>query len=90
MQTQKPRNDLTLKNGNLHYLDYSKEREWRLTEDLEFSYNEIAFIVVNSIDGLQSITDITNNHIDYSLIIPMDSYKTIEYLWPTHLINRGF
>lgn len=88
--TPETKEKLKSKNRDLNYLDFSKEREWRLTDDLQFDYKDIAFLVVNSIDEVERITDITNNDIDHKLIIPMDSYKTIENLWPTHLINREF
>ena len=65
-------------------IDYTHEREWRVTSDLSFDYGDVQFVVVKAISDIQQLPQNAVNAIGLEKFIPMDIYRTVERLWPTH------
>ena len=68
-------------------IDYTHEREWRITKDLKFQYRNVAFVILRSVKDLESIPNNIINEIGVEKFIFMDTYKKIEELWPTHIME---
>lgn len=69
-------------------IDYVHEREWRTLNDFKFEYHDIEFIAVGGIKDAERIAEEFPNEIDIEKIIPIDTYRTIERLWPTHILPK--
>lgn len=67
-------------------VDYSHEREWRVLNDFIFDYEDISFVVLDSIIDCKSIPSGIVDSIGPEKFIFMDMYRRIETLWPTHRI----
>lgn len=72
---------------NGKYIDYSHEREWRVAKDFSFQYSYIQFLVLDSYEDLNFIPNDIIEQIGSEKIIFMKTYRKIEELWPTHLID---
>lgn len=68
-------------------VDYTHEREWRLTKDFKFQYTNATFVILKSVSDLEVIPDEIRNAIGLDRFIFMDTYRKIEELWPTHLMK---
>ena len=68
-------------------VDYTHEREWRLTRDFKFQYTYTTFVILKSVSDLKVIPDEIRNAIGLDKFIFMDTYRKIEELWPTHLMK---
>lgn len=69
-------------------VDYTHEREWRVAKDFPFQYSYISFVVLKSYIEMNQIpTDIVEE-IGIERFIFMDTYRQIEELWPTHLMDQ--
>ena len=68
-------------------VDYSQEREWRVAKDFPFSYRNIQFVVLDKISDLQMIPQGIIEEIGVEKFLFMDTYRKIEELWPTHLME---
>lgn len=68
-------------------IDYTHEREWRVTKDFSFQYVYIKFVVLKSVSDLQKIPSNIISEIGIEKFIFMDTYKKIEELWPTHRMD---
>ena len=68
-------------------VDYTHEREWRLTKDFKFQYTRATFVILKSVSDLEVIPDEIRNAIGLDRFIFMDTYRKIEELWPTHLMK---
>lgn len=68
-------------------IDYSHEREWRTPRDFGFQYVYVAFVILKSVRDLQRIPESIINEIGLEKFIFMDTYKKIEELWPTHIMD---
>lgn len=64
--------------------DYTHEREWRVPNDLEFDYSDIAFVILNDYNDIIQFPDELINVIGRDKFLLMDNYKKIETLWPVH------
>ena len=73
------------------WVDYSHEREWRTPKDLDFQYDDLAFIILKSICDYESMPMDIKSQIENAnvKIIIMDNYRLIEELWPVHKINES-
>lgn len=68
-------------------VDYTHEREWRVAKDFPFQYSYISFVVLKSYIEMNQIpTDIVEE-IGIERFIFVDTYRQIEELWPTHLMD---
>lgn len=67
-------------------IDYTHEREWRTSKDLEFKYKDIRFVVIKSNDDLQNFPKEIRQEIGDEKFLVLDNYKLIEKLWPIHKI----
>lgn len=68
-------------------VDYTHEREWRVIQDFRFQYKNISFVILNSVKDLKVIPEEIITEIGYEKFIFMDTYRKIEELWPTHLME---
>lgn len=68
-------------------VDYTHEREWRVVKDFSFQYNYIAFVILDKYSDLKQIPDTLIEQIGSEKFIFMDTYKKIEELWPTHIME---
>ncbi|MBQ1564911.1 MAG: terminase [Clostridia bacterium] len=68
-------------------VDYTHEREWRVAKDFAFSYINIRFVILKSVEDLQGIPESIISEIGIEKFIYMDTYKKIEELWPTHIMD---
>lgn len=66
-------------------VDYTHEREWRITADLNFTYEDIAFIIIKNHEDYDSLPEAFKAAFDRNKIIVMDNYRLIEELWPVHI-----
>jgi hypothetical protein len=67
-------------------VDYSHEREWRVPHDLDFSPNNVAFVIVDTYEDMAKAPRTLKDGIGRSKWLLMDNYETIEQMWPTHRI----
>ncbi len=68
-------------------VDYTHEREWRVAKDFPFQYNHIAFVVLNTYIEMEQIPKDIVESIGKEKFIFMETYRKIEELWPTHLMD---
>ncbi len=64
-----------------HPVDFSHEREWRVSQSLKFRYSDISFIILKSQTDLADFNDYIQKIVIDKVII-MDEYKKIETFWP--------
>lgn len=64
--------------------DYTHEREWRIAHNLDFEYNDIAFIVLPDYQTMARFPQHLKDAIGRDKFLLMDNYKKIEELWPVH------
>lgn len=78
------RNAALRTNGKLgnKNVDYSHEREWRVPEDMDFAYTDIAFVVLNTYEDMASFPKPLKDAIGRDKFLLMQNYKNIENLWP--------
>jgi hypothetical protein len=69
-------------------IDYSHEREWRVPHDLKFDPTKICFIILDTYEDMAKFPKELKDIIGREKFILMDMYRTIEELWPTHIIHR--
>lgn len=67
--------------------DYTHEREWRVVKDFKFQYTYIQFVILNTYGDLEKISETLRNTIGVNKFIFMETYKHIEKLWPTHIMD---
>lgn len=63
-------------------VDYSHEREWRVPVDLEFEYEDIAFVVLNDYRDMAKFSKALKDKIGREKFFLMENYQNIERLWP--------
>lgn len=63
-------------------VDYSHEREWRTPENLEFEYENIAFVILNDYIDMAKFSTTLKDKIGRDKFFLMKNYKNIERLWP--------
>lgn len=68
-------------------VDYTHEREWRVPRDFSFQYSHIKFVVLKSVSDLKNFPENIIEEIGIEKFIFMDTYKKIEELWPTHVME---
>lgn len=68
-------------------VDYTHEREWRVVKDFTFQYNYISFVILDRYSDLKNIPEDLIDQIGVEKFIFMDTYKKIEELWPTHIME---
>lgn len=68
-------------------VDYSHEREWRVAKDFPFQYKYVQFVILDKVNDLHQIPQDIIDSIGIDKFLFMDSYKKIEELWPTHLMD---
>lgn len=75
--------------NNRRYVDYSHEREWRVPHDVMFAYNDIEFVIVQSLSDLKhpKFSPLVKQIGEQKFIV-MDNYKKIEQIWPVHKIDN--
>lgn len=66
-------------------VDYTHEREWRMSSDLYFEYQDIAFIIIGKHEDYDLLPKIFRDNFDRNKIIVMDNYRLVEELWPVHI-----
>ena len=64
--------------------DYTHEREWRVANDLEFDYSDIAFVVLPDYLAMARFPKQLKDDIGRDKFLLMENYKKIEELWPVH------
>lgn len=72
---------------NGKYIDYTHEREWRVTKDFKFTYPNVQFVILDKVSDLQEIPDSIINEVGVEKFLFMDAYRRIEELWPTHMMD---
>lgn len=66
-------------------VDYTHEREWRMSNNLHFEYNDIAFLLLKKHEDYDSLPKSFKDNFDRNKIIVMDNYRLVEELWPVHI-----
>lgn len=66
-------------------VDYTHEREWRMSNNLHFEYNDIAFLLLKKHEDYDSLPKSFKDNFDRNKIIVMDNYRLVEKLWPVHI-----
>lgn len=69
-------------------IDYSHEREWRVPHDFTFDAGRLAFVIVDTYEDMARFPKDLKDAIGREKFVLMDMYRTIERLWPTHLIDN--
>lgn len=69
------------------YVDYTHEREWRVTSDFGFRYNYVKFVILDKVSDLREIPADIVDQIGIEKFLFMDVYRKIEELWPTHMMD---
>lgn len=66
-------------------VDYTHEREWRLSSNLHFEYQDIAFLIIEKHDDFDLLPQAFRDNYDRNKIIVMNNYRLVEELWPVHI-----
>ena len=66
-------------------VDYTHEREWRMPNSLTFSYEDIAFVIIQKHVDYDMLPEDFKVNFDRNKIIVMDNYRLVEDLWPVHI-----
>ncbi len=79
------------KNLRLNYktCDYAHEREGRVHHALAFDYDNVEFIILNNYEDMAKFPKTLKDAIGRDKFILMDNYRTIEKLWPVHIMGDG-
>lgn len=80
-----PTYETTSMRKQIKLVDYTHEREWRMTTDLRFTYQDIAFVIIKQHKDYNLLPQKFKKVFDRNKIIVMDNYKLIEDLWPVHI-----
>ena len=67
-------------------VDYTHEREWRSPNDILFDYKDVKFIVLKSNEDYISFPHDLRQLIGDEKFLILDNYKSIEQLWPIHIL----
>lgn len=68
--------------------DYSHEREWRVPHALEFEYDKISFVILNTYEDMAKFPKELKDKIGRKKFILMENYKNVETLWPVHIFEK--
>jgi len=68
-------------------VDYTHEREWRVPHDFAFDRGRLAFVILNTYEDMARFPRELKDAIGRDKFILMDVYRTIESLWPTHVLD---
>lgn len=68
-------------------VDFSHEREWRVAKKFPFQYKYIAFVILDKYSDMEKVPSSIVEEIGADKFIFMDTYRKIEELWPTHLME---
>lgn len=71
---------------NFSTCDYTHEREWRVPHDLSFEYEQVKFIVLKDYNDMAQFPKELKDAIGREKFILIDNYRSIEKLWPVHLL----
>jgi hypothetical protein len=63
-------------------IDYSHEREWRVSSDLAFSPSDVSFIIVDTYLDEARMPKEIKDAVGRENIILMDNYRKVNELWP--------
>lgn len=66
-------------------VDYTHEREWRIANDLQFDYEDIAFLIIDKHEDYDLLPKSFKDNFNRDKIIVMNNYKLVEELWPVHI-----
>ena len=66
-------------------VDYTHEREWRISNNLHFEYNDIAFLILKKHEDYDLLPQLFRDNYDRNKIIVIDNYRLVEELWPVHI-----
>jgi hypothetical protein len=70
-------------------IDYAHEREWRVPHDFLFKLNQVAFVILDRYEDMARFPKELKDAIGRDRFVLMDVYRTIERLWPTHVLPIG-
>lgn len=70
-------------------VDYAHEREWRVPHDFTFDRTRLSFVILDTYADMARFPADLKDAIGREKFILMDVYKTIESLWPTHVMEPG-
>jgi hypothetical protein len=70
-------------------VDYSHEREWRIPHEFTFDPGRVAFVILDTYEDMAKFPKELKDKIGRDKFVLMDMYRTIERLWPTHLIDTN-
>lgn len=68
-------------------VDYSHEREWRMSRDFTFQYKYVAFVILDKYSDMGMVPQPIIDEIGADKFIFMETYRKIEELWPTHIMD---
>jgi hypothetical protein len=68
-------------------IDYSHEREWRVAKDFPFQYSYVMFVILAKSTDINLIPNNIVQEIGEEKFLFMDTYRAIESLWPTHIMD---
>lgn len=66
-------------------VDYTHEREWRMSSNLHFHYQDIKFIIIKNHEDYDLLPQEFRDNYDRNRIIVMNNYRLVEELWPVHI-----
>jgi hypothetical protein len=67
-------------------IDYTYEREWRLPSDMQFAFDDIAFIFLDTHADVAAMPDAVRAALPADKWIIVSNYRKIEELWPQHIV----
>lgn len=66
-------------------VDYTHEREWRMCKNLQFEYEDIAFLIIEKHEDYDKLPQLFKDSFDRNKIIVMNNYRLVEEFWPVHI-----
>jgi hypothetical protein len=67
-------------------IDYAHEREWRVPHAFNFKLDQVAFVILDKYEDMATFPKTLKDGVGRDRFVLMDVYRTIEKLWPTHLL----
>jgi hypothetical protein len=68
-------------------IDYSHEREWRVPHDFTFDLSRVSFVILDAYEDMAKFPKDLKDKVGRDKFVLMDMYRTIEELWPTHVMD---
>lgn len=68
-------------------IDFTHEREWRVSHDFTFRYDQVQFVILDTYEDMARFPTALKDEIGRDRFLIMDVYRKIEEFWPIHIVD---